>query len=346
MKATQISNAVQNVVPKSDPEAQKEEDSDELISWEDYYKDPCLFLPIICFTAAGFLGCILLIVAAVGAASSIIILIGGLVLFIMGFGAAWEIRAIGSLSDQIKRLKQLREKLQAQTMALQGQVVGMKEENEELEENVENFRNQNNHLETNVNAFDTANDNLRDTLSHLQGANSQLATDVSDLNEKNEELEQILVKMNAQKDKIEEDLKNFDELRHHMESMAEESGEQLHEMVSKTMSKFDSMDKLVRENERVLLRQIAADCELIDDQEGHSKKEFKRFLARLPKRYRAIVEEQNINFELLDKDNDNSIDPKELTNLIDRLIAANEEKLDTKKQETQQLKLEHQESEI
>ena len=59
---------------------------------------------------------------------------------------------------------------------------------------------------------------------------------------------------------------------------------------------------------------------------GHSKKEFKRFLARLPKRYRAIVEEQSIpsnfftnllpiwdiNFELLDKDNDNSIDPKEL----------------------------------
>ena len=34
-------------------------------------------------------------------------------------------------------------------------------------------------------------------------------------------------------------------------------------------SKFDSMDKLVRENERVLLRQIAPDCELIDDQEGN-----------------------------------------------------------------------------
>ena len=85
--------------------------------------------------------------------SGIIILIGGFVLFIVGFGAAWEVRAIGSLSDQIKRLKQLREKLQAQTstsllsphlsacvsswVALQGQVVGMKEENEELEENVE-----------------------------------------------------------------------------------------------------------------------------------------------------------------------------------------------------------------
>jgi len=326
-KVAKMSNAVQNVVPKSDPEdPQAEEESDALITWQDYRENPGLFAPILFFTSAGFIGLILLAYCAFTDEASIIVAIGGLIMFVVGFWAAWEVRSLGSLHDQIERLKMIRKELQSQTMELQGQVGGMEQENKELEENVEAFRNQNNALDQNVSTFDNANDDLRDTLSNLEGANSQLKGDVQDLNAKNTELEAILVKMNEQKERIEQDLENFDELRHKMESMASETGEQMHDMISKTMFKFEGMDKLVRENERVLLRQIAADVEMVDNNEGTSRKEFKRFLARLPKRYRVIVQEQSINFDALDKDSDESLDPRELTALIDRLILEKEKR--------------------
>jgi len=328
-----VSNAVSNVMPKSDPEdpKQKNDDDEPLLTWEDFYKNPCLFGPILVFTATGFLGLILLALALLKVTSHTISLIGGIILFVVGLWAAFEIRSLGTLHDQIQRLKDLREKLQAQTMALQGQVGDMAQENKELEESVEAFRNQNNELEKNVNAFDHANDDLRSTLGDLQGANSKLAEDVQDLNEKNQELETILVKMGEQKDRITKDLDSFDELRHHMESMAEESGEQMHDMILKTMGRFEEMDSMVRENERVLLRQIASDVEMFDNKEGHSRQEFKRFLARLPKRYRGIVQENNITFDTIDKDKDESLDPAELTVLIDRLITENEAKVAAKK---------------
>ena len=40
------------------------------------------------------------------------------------------------------------------------------------------------------------------------------------------------------------------------------------------------MDDLVRDNEEVLLSQIAADVEYVDRGEGISEREFKRFCAR------------------------------------------------------------------
>jgi len=346
LAVAKVSNAVSNVMPKSDPEdpkQKKNEDDEPLLTWEDFYKRPCLFGPILVFTATGFLGLVLIILALLKITSFTLSIVGGIILFIVGIWAAVEMRSLGTLHDQIKRLKDLREKLQAQTMALQGQVGDMQQENKELEENVEAFRNQNNELEKNVNVFDHTNDDLRSTLSELQGANSKLAEDVQDLNDKNKELETILVKMSEQKDKITEDLDNFDELRHHMESMAEESGEKMHDMILKTMTKFDAMDSMVRENERVLLRQIASDVEMFDDKEGHSRQEFKRFIARLPKRYRAIVEDKNINFDTLDKDKDESLDPAELTVLIDQLITENEARQAAKKKN---LALHDQESEI
>merc|ERR1719499_974575 len=91
------------------------------------------------------------------------------------------------------------------------------------------------------------------------------------------------------------------------------------------MDKYKQMDNLMQNNENVLLRQLAADVEMVDDQEGMSEKEFRRFKARLPKRYKKLVEQEGITFETMDKDGNGSIDPVELTKMINYLIRLHEE---------------------
>ena len=43
---------------------------------------------------------------------------------------------------------------------------------------------------------------------------------------------------------------------------------------------------------------------MIDDTSGMQLKEYKRFVARLPKRYKTIISSKGITFETFDTDND------------------------------------------
>jgi len=312
------------------PEQQEEKKDDSLITMQDFMEHPCLFAPIIVFAISGVFGFVALLVAWVGTPDdaddrTLGIIVGFTSLFV-GLWAAWEIRSLGSLSDQIKQLKKIRQALEHQTSRLEGEVGEMAEENEELKENVDNLRTAGDELETQVNSLDTENDNLRNTRDELEKQNSALKDNVNKLNEQNEKLNATLAEMTTQNDRLQEDMKQFDELRGEMMAHAENAGEEFSEMVRETMAKYEQMDDLFRSNEVVLLRQLAAQVEFMDQSEGMDIREFKRYKARLPKRYKAIMEEQGITFEQMDSDGSGSIDPAEMTGMINHLIDSFQQK--------------------
>jgi len=326
-----LSNAVESVAVAVSPadeenkgsDSEEEEKEEEFITTKEFLANPCLFMPVICFTLTGIFGVIVLI-GTMGGKGGNLALIGSIVLFIMGIWAAFEIWALGSLADQINRLKMIRQELQAETGRLQGQVGDLAAENAELEENVKNFDEQNDILKKNVKEFDDANEDLRGVHAQLEQANSELKTQVNGLHEQNEKLTSTLNDMTAQNDRLQGAMGQFDDLRADMESMADQAGEDFHAMIQETMNKYKQMDTLMLNNEQVLLRQLAADVEMVDNEEGMSKKEWRRFKARLPKRYKLLVEREDITFESLDTDGSESIDPKELTAMIQRLIDLHE----------------------
>jgi len=316
-KVSQISQG-----SKSSVHSNGENTEDEpLLTWKDLLTNPCLFVPLIILTAAAAMGCIGLIFFGLGGESNGFVLVCAFVLLGSGLLAAFEVRALGTLSQQIEYLKVIRKQLEASTQALESQVGGIESENLELEENVRSFRARNEDLAMTVDDFNTKNDELRDLHEQLEKQSEILKEETRGIRVQSEKLNATVTAMGEQHDHLTESLKDFDELRATLNSMAEESGEQFSDLIYKTSETFQKMDDLVQMNEKVLLHQLIADVEMIDDTSGMQLKEYKRFVARLPKRYKAIISSKGITFETFDTDNDGVIDVKEIRELVENLTS-------------------------
>jgi len=185
---------------------------------------------------------------------------------------------------------------------------------------VVSLRTQGDELKKNVDQFDGLTEELRQTNAQLETANSNLKGNVQGLAVQNDKLEETLKAMTEQYDILEEGMKKFDDLRETLSAVATDADENMSEMIGKTMDKFNQMDTLLHDNEIVLLQQLAADVEFLDESEGMSEREWKRFHTRLPKRYKRIVDAKGWTFESLDHNGDGSIDTHELAELINTLI--------------------------
>jgi len=191
---------------------------------------------------------------------------------------------------------------------------------------VNTLKEANDELETKVTVFDQKNEELKSLSEVLEKQNSELKENVNEMNAMNEELNGTMTQMGTEFEEMNEAMKGFDELRENLSMMSEESGQDMSELIQKAQQTYKQMDDLVRDNEEVLLSQIAADVEYVDRGEGISEREFKRFCARLPKRYKEIFEEENLTFESFDPNGDGNLDASELKQLILDLVKKNEER--------------------
>jgi len=299
----------------------KQED-EPLLTWKDLLLNPCLFIPLIILTGAGGMGCIgfLVFLVITGPKMWSFQIVMGLTLAGAGLLAAFEVRILGTLSEQIEHLKLLRKKLEAHTNELTNQVGGIESENLELEENVATFRERNEQLANTVDEFDDKNKVLRNLHGQLEKQSEILKEETRGIRVQSEKLNATVLAMGEQHDALTESLKDFDELRNSLNAMAEESGEQFSDLIYKTSETFQKMDDLVHDNEKVLLHQLIADVEYFDDSTGMQEKEYRRFLARLPKRYKEIIKSKGIEFSTFDTDGSGVIDIKEIKDLVDNLV--------------------------
>jgi len=300
----------------------KKAEDEPLLTWGDLLMNPCLFVPIIILTTAAICGAIGFLFFLISDGDHYgIQLVMALILAVAGFLAAWEVRALGTLYEQIDRLKMIRKELEQSTTQLESQVGGIESENLELEENVRSFRAKNEELTQSVDAFDRRNEELRGLHAELEQQSTILKEETRAIRLQSEKLSTTVTAMGEQHDALTESLKDFDELRAQLNSMAEETGEQFSDLIYKTSETFQKMDDLVHDNERVLLHQLIADVEYFDDKEGMAEKEFRRFVARLPKRYKELIKAKEITFATFDTDVNGVIDPKEIKNLVEQLTS-------------------------
>lgn len=292
---------------------------------QDLIKYPCLFLPICTFTLGGLIGLIMIpVFFAVGTSAGVVCLVS-LFLFVVGMWAAWEVRSLGSVMQQVKWLKVIRHKLQEDSNALNNEVQELEGENRELADNVTNLKDKNEKLGESVKEFDEQNTVLAATSEALEKQNTHLKENGIKLKEANEKLSDTVGNMGAEVDELNDSLIKFDDLRTNIESMAEQQGLESMDLMDSIKSTYSQMDELVKQNEIVMLNQLAADVEFMDSGEGISPREFKRFVARLPRRYKSLLKEKNLTFEDFDPDNNGNIDVSELQNLIDRLVTMQQE---------------------
>jgi len=324
-KLSAATSAVSTPGSRDSTTSSKKDDDEPLITWGDLLTNPCLFVPIIILTAAalsGFFGFLFFLITGRGDREFWgVQLVLSLILAVAGFLAAWEVRALGTLHEQIDRLKMIRKELQESTAHLESQVGGIESENIELEENVRSFRAKNEELAQSVDAFDKRNDELRGLHAELEQQSTILKEETRAIRLQSEKLSTTVTAMGEQHDALTESLKDFDELRAQLNSMAEETGEQFSDLIYKTSETFQKMDELVHDNERVLLHQLIADVEYFDDKEGMGEKEYRRFVARLPKRYKELIKAKDITFETFDTDINGVIDPNEIKNLVEQLTS-------------------------
>jgi len=316
---------------KSEQDVATPEDDSEteaLFSCQDIIENPCLFLPIVAFMLAVIFGIIVLILEAVASdAQTQADAPTGILLLIIGLWAGWEVRSLGSLADQIKQLRGIRKQLASDTNRLEGEVGELGDENKELEQNVDAFREENEELQDTVKNFDKQNEELHKIHLGLEKDNDTLKDRVQGLSAQNTQLESTVSEMVHQTERLNGELKQFEGLRIEMEKVAEESGEDMMQLVQKCKATYEKMDNLMRDNEEVLLTQIAADIEFtIDKEEGLDEREWKRFLTRIPARYKEIIKEEGITFERFDPDGNGKIDPHHIQDLIQLLVKKHEAK--------------------
>lgn len=117
----------------------------------------------------------------------------------------------------------------------------------------------------------------------------------------NKELKALNKKLGAQVDRLEEDvdklgkisdnlqseLDQFQALKDQMQAFAVEQQGEFKEVFQKAMGVFDGMKKTAKQQSVQILQQLAQQIEFMDDEEGITETEWKRFCSRVPKEYKG-----------------------------------------------------------
>jgi len=323
--------SITNSNSSKEPETQEAKEETKVeeeggVNWKDP-KDFVYFAPQACLTLIALIGVIGSLVSFAVTFGYGVQIVLGLICLAGGLLATFEMWIVGTMQQQVDYLKILRVAMQKDTDHLQNQVLDLSGETQELEQNVLDLTEAGDLLKQNIDQFDGLTETLRQTHASLETQNTELKESVNGLAEQNDKLEETLTAMTSQYDILQEEMEKFAELRESLSSFAADSNEDLSQMVQKTMTKFDAMDSLMHDNEVVLLQQLAADVEFLDESDGMSEKEWNRFHTRLPKRYRRIVDDQGWTFQSLDRNGDGTIDVQETSSIIQDLIRENENKI-------------------
>eukprot|EP00483_Globobulimina_turgida_P007284 UN07298 len=135
-----------------------------------------------------------------------------------------------------------------------------------VEEQIELFKQENNRYEMEI-------DELRETKEQLGGEVKKLQATTESLN--------------RDVDNLKATLSQYDELKESLKEICGDNQE-LNELINDVNDMYDSMKKTILSNTRAGILSAYYDAALKDDEEGMNDREYRKFLARLDKKTRAI----------------------------------------------------------
>jgi len=154
---------------------------------------------------------------------------------------------------------------------------------------------------------------IQESINRFRALNSRLQKDV-------ELLSHEVDNLNATSDKFAEQLKQFADIKQQMQEYSATAGVEFDSLFSKTCGVFETMGRVQFEQERTLLLKIAADVEFMDNEEGMTFREFKRFCLRAPEQYRQKLKENQEELFKQVAGDDDIISYSEMRVFFDKLV--------------------------
>merc|ERR1719499_190023 len=282
---------------------------------------PCFYFPLFFFQLSGLIGFILLCVSFSGYASKVGIF-AAFILIITGVWAAYELREIGALSEQIKWLRRISKALSHECDKLQGNVNELSDETQELKQNCEDLSQEKGELTAAVSVFTQQNDEYRKIESQLRQQSEEMATNIEQLGKRHHALTATLGKLEEDGEQTKESLNQFSGIQDALEGNAKNQNAHLHEILEKTKHDFNRMNQLAQESDELLFwKRFYAIRRRCGD--SMTAKHFRRFQANLRSKFGDVMRELGLDFETLDKDGDGNLDHEELTHFVDVLLESN-----------------------
>jgi len=280
---------------------------------------PCFYFPLFFFQISGWLGFILLMASYAGASN--VGMFAAFLLTITGIWAAYELRAVGALSEQIKWLRRISKALSSECDKLEGEVTELSDETQELKQNCEDLHAETGELEASVTVMCQQNDEIKGMQKALCEQSKGLQSNLTQLHVERDNLSKIIHKMEEDGEETRGSLNQFSSVSNALQNNAAHQNKHLHDILEKTKRDFNRMNELAEESDELLFwKRFYAIRRRTGD--NMTQRHFRRFQANLRSKFGDVMREHGLDFEKLDVDGDGVLDHEELTQFIDTLISA------------------------
>lgn len=168
-----------------------------------------------------------------------------------------------------------------------------------------------------IDRFKGENAKYESQLVQLRDSKDKIATEVKGI--------QGSVKMlNKDVDDLQENMRQYDALRQDLEDVAGDNKD-INDMINSINNMYSGMKNAIVQNQRSAILDIFYDVQFKDNDQGLSKKEYKRFKGRLDEELRGRFEKFG-SFEQL-AGSDNVIDLAEFQDVLEQILLDMEEDL-------------------
>merc|ERR1712013_580806 len=172
-----------------------------------------------------------------------------------------------------------------------------------VSEQIELFKEENHKYETEIDALRSTREGLSAQVSKLEETTNAMQRDV---------------------DTLKDTLGQYDELKNSLQEICGDN-QQISELINDVNEMYSSMKNTILSNTRAGILSAYYNAALMDESEGMSEREYRRFLARLDKKTRGIFQSFG-SFESIAGE-DELIDLNEFQQLVDKLLAEQSDEL-------------------
>ncbi len=136
-----------------------------------------------------------------------------------------------------------------------------------------------------------------------------------------DKLEDTVLNLKNSNDTLHNELLELNSLRKNLERYAQENRSDFLKVLKDINSSFDRLEKITKDNERVLIARIAQDLEFLDSKEGMSEEEYNRFISRLPYNLKEKFNKLGFNSFKRVAGDDNLVDYGEIKKIINSSLS-------------------------
>ena len=153
----------------------------------------------------------------------------------------------------------------------------------------------------------------------------KMEMEINALKEENGKLHVSIDELKNLNNSLRTEIEDFRKLKENLARFAKEQNEDFHKVLENINDNYERINNLLYENERVLMMKVAQDVEFMDDKEGMSKREYQRFVDRIPLRlqskYQILINEPEYKYltTKFDDDPEATISPRSIQKLINDL---------------------------